>query len=198
MFFKKKKGKIQEPISTAVAQAFETFIDRNMRVFMELVEFSKKLGYEIDTARNRVEFAIGLLAPETLYAFQVFPRDKANYICDLTEYLLKTFENDSRLVYGINGAYLDITQEDIYSIYKAYEENYCDAEKEYLQGEQDAISLPINEVLFLLLAVILEYDFDKKGLSELEVFHSFCVEKIITYLDLWKVVGENIDLIWER
>jgi len=195
MFFKKKK-KVQIPISKGAAMAVDTLVDYNMRLFMELVELSKKYGYQIDSPQNRAEFSIGLLAPETLYAFQVFSRDKANHICDLTEYFLGTFENDDTYTYGINGAFLDISQLSMLSIYKAYEEEYLEAEKEYLQGDRDPISLPINKVLFIMLAVVLDYNFDDKGLSELQEFHRFCVGKISSHLSLWKTLDEKIDYIW--
>lgn len=201
MFFKKKIKndkipKIQIPISQGVVMAVDTLVDYNMRTFMELVDYTKKYGYQIDLPENRVVFSIGLLAPETLYAFQVFSRDKANHICDLTEYYLKTYNGDTRYTYGANGAYLDISSIDIYSIYIEYENDYLKAEKEYLQGEQNALLLPINKVLFLALAVVLNYDFERKGLSEIQDIHRFCINKILGYCDLWKTLDEKIDYIW--
>lgn len=94
MFFNKKK--IKMGIREGVARAVDTFVDMNMRVFMEIADVSKKMGYIIDTAENRVVFAIGLLVAQMFYSYQVYPQEKAEYISKLTEYFLghlKTIAN---------------------------------------------------------------------------------------------------------
>lgn len=83
-------------IREGVARAVDTFVDMNMRVFMEIADVSKKMGYIIDTAENRVVFAIGLLVAQMFYSYQVYPQEKAEYISKLTEYFLghlKTIAN---------------------------------------------------------------------------------------------------------
>lgn len=193
VFFKKKK--VQMGIREGIARAVDTLVDYNMRDFMYITEVAKKTGYTIDTTENRVVFAIGLLVPQTLYAYQVYPHEKAKLISELTEYFLGTFEKDSKYVYGTNGAYLDISEFDILSVYKAYEEIYIEAEDKYLK---DGKVLPALSVICSIMAYILGYDGDKDRIEDYQTICDICATQVAKHIDFWKMLESKIDYIWTK
>ena len=193
MLFKKKK--MQMGIREGVARAVDTLVDFNMCDFMYISEVAKNMGYKIDTTENRVVFAIGLLVPQTLYTYQFYPQDKAKLISDLTEYFLGTFENDSKYVYGTNGAYLDISEFDILSVYKAYEEIYMAAEDEYLKNGQ---VLPPLKVVCSIMAYILNHEGKEVGVKDYQTICGICATQIAKHIDFWKMLESKIDYIWTK
>lgn len=193
VFFKKKK--IQMGIREGIARAVDTLVDYNMQDFMYIAEVAKKMGYTIDTTENRVTFAIGLLVPQTLYAYQVYPHEKAKLISELTEYFLSTFENDNKYVYGTNGAYLDISDFDILSAYKAFEKIYVEAEDKYLK---DGKVLPPLTVIYSMMAYILEYDGNKDRIADYQTICDICATQAAKHIDFWKMLESKIDYIWTK